>query len=151
MKFIFDLSAPITKLIWSRTQIFIWFRWKKKIMIYATIVTFTCIMSFPAFFIYVFLWEKNREEEHIYTVDLMHWQLSKLSFPHGSSFPVSLYCCAWQQQKTLFFERIIYEEFPSVSYTPFLSSIFPFFSSLFFLFPSLYILSLLFFTPPFSL
>ena len=73
-------------------------------MIYATIVTFTCIMSFPAFFIYVFLWEKNREEEHIYTVDLMHWQLSKLSFPHGSSFPVSLYCCAWQQQKTIFSE-----------------------------------------------
>lgn len=69
-----------------------------------------------------------------------NWQLSKFSFPHGSSFPVSPLLLCMVTAKAFIFSEDNLWRIPSVSYTPFLSSIFPFslppfFSSPFF--PSL--------------
>lgn len=67
MKFIFDLSAPITKLIWSRTQIFIWFRWKKKnhdLCNHCDIYLHNVLSSF--FYICFSLREKQRGGTHLH-------------------------------------------------------------------------------------
>lgn len=86
--FILDLSAPITKMICRRHSNIYLVQMKEKNTIHAIIVNIYFYNVLFTFFIGVFSLGKKGRRVIFIIMYLIYWKLSKISFPHASSFPL---------------------------------------------------------------